>query len=73
MINFSFGGRNVVSSEIEVICYVVYKDVVFVFVVGNDSLSSFDYLVKLVDELGIVVGLVEGNGKFFFFFNKVGN
>lgn len=50
MINFSFGDRNLVSGEIEVICYVVEWGVVFVFVAGNGSLSSFDYLVKLVDK-----------------------
>ncbi|MDY7006780.1 MAG: S8 family serine peptidase [Cyanobacteriota bacterium] len=73
VINFSSGGRNLVSSELDAIRYAADKGVVFVSAAGNGSLSSPDYPARLANEYGIAVGSVDRNAQFSSFSNKAGS
>ncbi|GGA05052.1 S8 family serine peptidase [Okeania sp. KiyG1] len=73
VINFSSGGRNLVSRELDAIRYAADRGVVFVSAAGNDSLSSPDYPARLADEYGIAVGSVDRNAQFSSFSNKAGS
>ncbi|NER02010.1 MAG: S8 family serine peptidase [Okeania sp. SIO3C4] len=73
VINFSSGGRNLVSRELDAIRYAADRGVVFVSATGNDSLSSPDYPARLADEYGIAVGSVDRNAQFSSFSNKAGS
>ncbi|WP_293073372.1 S8 family serine peptidase [Okeania sp. SIO3B5] len=73
VINFSSGGRNLVSSEIDAIRYAADRGVVFVSAAGNGSSSSPDYPARLANEYGIAVGSVDRNAQFSSFSNKAGS
>ncbi|MGB3512653.1 MAG: S8 family serine peptidase [Microcoleaceae cyanobacterium] len=73
VINFSSGGRNLVSSELEAIRYAADRGVVFVSAAGNGSLSSPDYPAKLASDQGIAVGSIDRNLRFSSFSNQAGN
>lgn len=73
VINFSSGGRNLVSSELDAIRYAADRGVVFVSAAGNGSLSSPDYPARLANEYGIAVGSVDRNAKFSSFSNQAGS